>query len=81
MLYNKNNYGTKEERKMVLYSTGCPQCIGLKSMLDAKGYQYEVCSDVDIMLGKGIKAVPMLETDDTMMSFKEAVKWINGGNQ
>lgn len=62
---------------MTLYSTGCPQCIGLKAMLDAKGYDYEVCGDVQTMLAMGISAVPMLEVNGTLMSFKEAVQWIN----
>lgn len=62
---------------MILYSTGCPQCAGLKSMLDGRGYTYEVCSDIQTMLEKGISAVPMLEVDGTLMSFKVAVQWIN----
>jgi hypothetical protein len=46
-------------------------------MLDAKGYDYEVCGDVQTKLAMGISAVPMLEINGTLMSFKEAVQWIN----
>lgn len=62
---------------MILYSTGCPQCMGLKAALDGKGYAYEVCDDVQLMLNKGISAVPMLEVDNNLMSFKEAMQWVN----
>ena len=62
---------------MTLYSTGCPQCGALKAMLDAKKYKYVVCDDVEKMLSMGLTAVPILEVNDQLMSFKEAVQWIN----
>ena len=64
---------------MVLYTTGCPQCFALKAMLDSGGYKYSVCDNVEVMLGRGIKAVPMLEVDGSLMPFKEAVQWVNAG--
>lgn len=64
---------------MVLYTTGCPQCTCLKQILDSHGYKYSVCEDADLMIQKGFTAVPMLEVDGQVMSFKDAMKWINDG--
>lgn len=61
-----------------MYTTGCPRCNVLKKKLDEKGIQYEVITDKDIMISKGFSVVPILEVDDRIMEFAEAVKWING---
>lgn len=51
----------------------------LEQILDSRGYKYEVCNDTDLMIKKGFTAVPMLEVKGQMMSFKEAMAWINNG--
>jgi len=61
---------------IVLYSNGCPKCNVLKSKLDEKNIKYEICSDIDIMLGKGFKSVPMLEVDNKIMDYIESLNWI-----
>lgn len=63
--------------EVVLYSTGCPQCIGLKTILDKNGIQYHVCDDLDVMREKGFLSVPMIEVDGTVMNFRNAVQWAN----
>ena len=60
-----------------MYTTGCPRCNVLKKKLDEKGIQYEMITDKDIMISKGFSVVPILEADDRIMEFAEAVKWIN----
>lgn len=62
---------------MILYSTGCPRCNVLIKKLESKKIQYSICSDVELMLKKGIKEVPYLEKDGQLMDFKEANNYIN----
>ena len=61
---------------VTLYTSKCPRGIVLEKKLDEAGITYEVFDDVDEMSKMGITTVPMLKVDDTMMNFKEAVKWI-----
>ncbi len=60
-----------------LYSTGCPKCIMLKTMLNQKGIQFEEINNEKLMIEKGFKTVPMLEIDNEILDFVRAVKWIN----
>lgn len=63
--------------QVTLYSTGCPKCKVLKTKLDNKNINYNIISDVDIIMSKGINTVPILEVDENMMDFKTAVNWVN----
>lgn len=63
--------------QVTLYSTGCPKCKVLKTKLDSKNINYNIISDVDIIMSKGINTVPILEVDENMMDFKTAVNWVN----
>lgn len=65
------------EQKVILYSTGCPQCKVLKAKLDAKSIPYETVSDVPYMLSIGITAAPQLDVNGERMDFKTAVAWVN----
>ena len=60
-----------------LYSTHCPQCNTLEIKLNRAGIEYEVCEDVNTMKARGFKSVPVLETDDGVFNFVEAIKWVN----
>lgn len=62
---------------MVLYTTGCPRCEMLEKLLNDKGVKYEVCTDKNVMVGKGFETVPMLEVDGKAMNYKDAVRWVN----
>ena len=64
---------------IILYSTGCPKCNILKKKLDAAGIEYAEVTDVNIMTELGIDAVPVLKVNDKMLSYMEAVKYINDG--
>lgn len=59
--------------KVVLYSTGCPQCRVLKGMLEFKGIDFKVNDDLDQMLERGIRSVPQLELT---MGMQEAIEWL-----
>ena len=64
--------------KVVMYTTHCPQCFVLAKKLDQKNISYTEIDDIDEMRKLGISAIPMLSVDDgDLMSFKDAVNWIN----
>lgn len=53
-------------------------CEMMKSRLDSFGAEYSVCMDVDAMLAKGIRHVPVIEDEDGTLYFgKEALEYIN----
>lgn len=60
-----------------LYSTHCPKCRVLETKLKSKNIQYVEVTDVDEMVKKGFQAAPILEVDDKIMKFAEAVQWVN----
>lgn len=62
---------------VVLYTTHCPKCEVLKKKLDNADIEYQIEEDVDVMTDKGFLSAPMLEVDDKIMDFSEAVKWVN----
>ena len=45
--------------------------------LDRAGIQYEVCNDLVEMTRRDFASAPMLETDDGLFNFSEAIKWVN----
>ena len=65
---------------MTLYSTGCPKCKVLKEKLDNLHIEYTICDDVDLMISKGFMSVPVLEIENKIMTFNEAIKWLKEKN-
>lgn len=63
--------------QVTLYSTGCPKCKVLGAKLDGKNINYNVVSDINVIISKGISTVPVLEVDNNLMDFKAAVDWVN----
>lgn len=63
--------------EVTLYSTGCPKCKVLVTKLDSKNINYNVISDINVIISKGINSVPVLEVDNNLMDFKTAVDWVN----
>ena len=59
------------------YSTHCPKCRVLEAKLKQKNIEYEECNDIEEMLKLGIQEAPQLEVDGKLMTFSEAVKWVN----
>lgn len=62
---------------MILYTIGCPQCVILEKKLDAKKIKYDICENVGIMENKGIDSVPVLEIDDKLLSYTDAIEYVN----
>lgn len=65
------------DKKIILYSTGCPKCKILKQKLQEKNITYTEETNVDNMLALGLKEVPWLKIDEKMLNFAEALQWIN----
>ena len=57
-----------------------------KALVDA-GIEYDLCTDVDTIVGLGVKFVPVLEVvsndDDKLMDYTAAMGWVrlHGGAQ
>ena len=60
---------------VVLYSTNCPKCKVLEKKLDSIGIDYKIVTDENLMISKGFSSAPMLEVDDSIMDFGNAVRW------
>lgn len=63
--------------KVTLYTTHCPKCNVLMTKLKQKGVDYKEITDVDVMRDRGFMSAPMLEVDGKIMTFVEAIKWVN----
>ena len=61
---------------IILYSTHCPKCIVLEKKLKEKNIQFNIVSDEDAIIKKGFMTIPMLEVNDNIMNFQEAMRWI-----
>ncbi len=62
---------------ITLYSNGCPKCQILKKKLDAKGINYTTVTDVNEMLAKGLNLMPVLQANEQLLDFAQAVEWVN----
>ena len=62
---------------VILYSTGCPKCDVLKDKLTAKNISFTVVTDISVMDSLGIQFVPVLQIENNLMNYKEAVEWVN----
>lgn len=66
--------------EVLLYSTHCPKCKVLAQKLDQKGIAYKLKAtpdDLEEIIEKGYKSVPVLVVGDNYMDFMKAVEWIN----
>jgi len=62
--------------KIILFSNDCAKCKILKTKLDQKQITYEECNDIDIMIKNGFLSIPMLQVDEEIMNYLNAVNWI-----
>lgn len=62
-----------------LYSLkGCPMCDHAKEVLTSKHIPYEQIMDPDMISGKGITHVPVLETEDgNLLSGRSLIQYLN----
>ena len=65
---------------VTLYSTHCPNCNALESLLKAKNIEYEIVDDKDKIVEVGracnILSAPILVVEDKPYKFIDAVKWV-----
>jgi len=62
---------------MKLYSNDCPKCKILEAKMNEKGVKYEKISDIEEIKKTGFTSVPLLQNDDKILNFMEAVNLIN----
>lgn len=62
---------------ITLYTIDCPKCKILEKKLEQANIEYEVCKDRDVIASKGFDLMPVLDIGGQVMSFGEAVKWVN----
>lgn len=62
--------------EIILFSTGCGNCIALEKKLKASNIQFEKVTDEIIMEEKGFMSVPMLEVNGVTMNFTQSNTWI-----
>lgn len=64
---------------ITFYSTNCPKCKVLSTKLNQAGVKYNINTDINTMLSKGIKSAPALEMEDgRIMDFSQALAWVRG---
>jgi hypothetical protein len=64
------------DKRIVLYSTGCPKCSVLKKKMDAAHIVYVEEHDMDEMLKVGLKSAPGLMVGSEILNFQDAVRWV-----
>lgn len=62
---------------ITLYTTHCPRCKVLKAKLDGENIDYEVIEGEEAIREKGFVTTPLLEVDDKVLTFTEAMQWVN----
>lgn len=63
---------------VTIYTTEtCPKCKILKKKLTDKNIDFKDETDVEELLRLGIKDVPVLKVDETLLDFSAANSWIN----
>lgn len=66
-----------DKKQVILYSTGCPKCDILKRKLHDQEIEFQEENSVEKMLALGISQVPVLSVDGELLSFADAVRWVN----
>lgn len=62
---------------VILYSTHCPKCDVLEAKLKQNNIEFNIETDTKKMIKKGFVSAPMLEVNNKLMDFSEAIKWLN----
>lgn len=62
---------------LIIYTTPtCNKCQLLKKIMNEKNIPYEECDDIEVMKAKGLRMVPCLEVDGTLLGFTGAFDWL-----
>ena len=62
---------------VTIYSTHCPQCNMLERLLTSKNIAFSTVLGKEAIIERGYKTAPILDVDGKVMSFAEAVRWVN----
>ena len=62
---------------MIIYSSDCPKCIVLKKKLEQKNITFTECNDFQKLLDANIKTLPVLEVDDKLLTFNDAINYVD----
>lgn len=66
-----------EKNNIILYSTGCPNCRSLETLLRNKKIDFVVEEKtIDEMIDMGFSNTPMLKVDKEFLAFYEAIRKI-----
>lgn len=65
----------ENNQKPLIYTTGCPKCRALEKLFQAKGIEYEVCTDIKIMIEKGFEYAPQMEFKGKIYDKDAAEEW------
>lgn len=63
--------------KVILYTTHCPKCKVLETRLRQAHIEYESVEDVNVMLDKGFMEAPMLQINDDLFNYSQAIKEVD----
>jgi Glutaredoxin. len=67
----------------ILYTTHCPKCNTIESLLKKNNIEYAIVDDTDIMLKEEIDLVdngnvPVFDNDGNRMGYTDTINWIKG---
>ena len=63
---------------MILYTQGCIKCDVLKKKLEQKGLSFNIESNnFQKLIDAGIDFMPVLEVNNKLLQFNEAVQYVN----
>ena len=63
--------------KIYFYTIDCPACNVLEQKLIRKNVEFEKVNDLSVLREKGLEVFPVLEVENKMLSYSEAIKWVN----
>ena len=64
-----------EKARPLIYTIGCPKCKALERLFKSKGIEYDVCTDVQIMVDKGFEYLPQMEYEGEIYDVEAAEEW------
>ena len=62
---------------MIIYSSNCPKCIVLKKKLEQKNITFTESNDFQKLLDANIKTLPVLEIDNQLLTFNDAIQYVD----
>lgn len=63
---------------IILYSTNCPKCKVLETKLKQQNIDFILETDLTKVMNMGYMEAPLLEINDEIYNFSQAIKWLKG---